>query len=142
MSNLSEEEKEAIENLKSWREYIINHKEDVIFPNEIEFYLRTVLNLIDKQQKEIEDMREELQMYVDTDLIKEKLEIEIDKLKDKNKTLESLLQGNLYEMYLYYKELAGKYQANCISKDKIREIIYGNYEDLEIILLIKELLEE
>lgn len=74
----------------------------------------------------------------------------IEKLKDKNKTLESLLQGNLYEMYLYYKELANKYQANCISKDTIKEKIkeYSNdkYEFLvareNIITILNELLEE
>jgi len=62
---------------------------------------------------------------------------EIEELKGKNKTLESLLQGNLYEMYLYYKELAGKYQANSISKDKIKakieeynKMINATYEDL------------
>ena len=42
-------------------------------------------------------------------------------LEDKNKTLETLLQGSLYQMYLYYKELAGRYQANSISKDKVKE---------------------
>lgn len=49
-------------------------------------------------------------------------------LEDKNKTLETLLQGNLYQMYLYYKELAGRYQANSISKDKVKEKI----EELDI----------
>ena len=49
------------------------------------------------------------------------------KEKEKNKTLETLLQGNLYQMYLYYKELAGRYQANSISKDKIKAKI----EELE-----------
>lgn len=44
-------------------------------------------------------------------------------LEEKNKTLETLLQGNLYQMYLYYKELAGRYQANSISKDKVQEKI-------------------
>ena len=48
-------------------------------------------------------------------------------LEDKNKTLETLLQGNLYQMYLYYRELAGRYQANSISKDKVKEKI----EELE-----------
>lgn len=40
--------------------------------------------------------------------------------KEKNKTLEELLQGRLFELYNYYKDLAASYQANCISKDKIR----------------------
>ena len=68
-------------------------------------YAPIILNLLDQYPKEIEE------------------------LKEKNKTLETLLQGNLYEMYLYYKELASRYQANSISKDKIREKI-KNIEDI------------
>lgn len=49
---LSREEKESIQQLKSWREYIIKHKEEVNKANDLEFYLRTVLNLITKLQKE------------------------------------------------------------------------------------------
>ena len=52
---------------------------------------------------------------------------ENEELKEKNKTLEELLQGNLYELYKYYRELAGSYQGNCIPiqklKDKIEEIL-------------------
>lgn len=52
---------------------------------------------------------------------------ENEELKRKNKTLEELLQGNLYELYKYYRELAGSYQGNCIPiqklKDKIEEIL-------------------
>lgn len=51
---------------------------------------------------------------------------ENEELKRKNKTLEELLQGNLYELYKYYRELAGSYQGNCIlaqkAKDKIEEL--------------------
>lgn len=83
---------------------------------------------------------------------------ENEELKSKNKTLEELLQGNLYELYKYYKELAGTYQGNCISlqkvKDKIEELKqekkkYGNcliemYEDELVnrdIKILQELLE-
>ena len=41
----------------------------------------------------------------------------------KNKSLEELLQGNLYEMYKYYRDLANSYQGNCISKAKVKEKI-------------------
>ena len=54
---LSEEEKESIEQLKSWRKYIIKNKEKVNKANNLEFYLRTVLNLITKLQKEIENLK-------------------------------------------------------------------------------------
>ena len=51
---------------------------------------------------------------------------ENEKLKRKNIMLEELLQGNLYELYKYYKELADTYQGNCIPvqkvKDKIEEL--------------------
>lgn len=39
----------------------------------------------------------------------------------KNKTLEELLQGNLYEMYKYYRDLANSYQGNCISKEIVKD---------------------
>ena len=55
---------------------------------------------------------------------------ENEELKSKNKTLEELLQGNLYELYKYYKELAGAYQGNCILvqevKDKMEKDIKTN----------------
>lgn len=94
---MNEEEKKAYDILLMLK-YFTQEKED-------KQAIITILELVDRQQKEIEA------------------------LEDKNKTLESLLQGNLYELYLCYKEIANEYQANCISKDKIRE-------------KIKELLEE
>lgn len=51
---MTEEEKEVIEQLKSWREFIINNKNKVNRANDIEFYLRTALNLIQKQQETTE----------------------------------------------------------------------------------------
>lgn len=82
-----------------------------------------------------------------------------EELKSKNKTLEELLQGNLYELYKYYKDLAAKYQGNCIPiqkvKDKIEELKhekkrYGNclieiYENELInrdIQVLQELIKE
>ena len=80
--------------------------------------------------EELETERDDIQLKC----IKAELELSIEnliarykELEDKNKTLETLLQGNLYQMYLYYKELAGRYQANSISKDKVKEKI----EELE-----------
>ena len=92
---MNEDEKKAIEIVKEIKD-IRGMRQDVEGENEDLWALDTLINLINKQQKEIED------------------------LKDKNETLEQLLQGNLYEMYKYYRELANSYQANCISKDKIK----------------------
>lgn len=126
---MNEEEKNAIEYLKirlygnEGCKYIDVAQED----------LRIFTNLIDKQQKENEE------------------------LKDKNKTLEELLQGTLYEMYKYYRDLANSYQANCISKEKVKDKIeelekdeYSKYYDMFLeerdlkytIQVLQELLEE
>ena len=51
---MTEGEKEAIEQFKSWRNYIIEHKETTKNAADLEFYIRTVLNLITKLQKENE----------------------------------------------------------------------------------------
>lgn len=63
--NYSEEEKEAIEQLRSWRDYIIKNKDKVNKANDIEFYLRTALNLIQKQSNIIDKMAEEI-LKIDT----------------------------------------------------------------------------
>ena len=55
---------------------------------------------------------------------------ENEELKSKNKTLEELLQGNLYELYKYYKELAGTYQGNCIPVQKVKDKI-EHYQKLQ-----------
>ena len=41
----------------------------------------------------------------------------------KNESLEELLQGTLYKMYKYYRDLANSYQGNCISKEKVKDKI-------------------
>lgn len=55
---MTEDEKEAIEQLKSWREFIIKNKNKVNKANDIEFYLRTALNLMQNQQKEIQCLKQ------------------------------------------------------------------------------------
>lgn len=64
--NYSEEEKEAIEQLRSWRDYIIKNKDKVNKANDIEFYLRTALNLIQKQNKIIDKFSKALVNCVGT----------------------------------------------------------------------------
>lgn len=95
---MNEEEKKAVEFVKKRTKELKKYAKR---ENEL-VYDDIILNLIKKLQKENEE------------------------LKSKNKTLEELLQGNLYELYKYYKELAGTYQGNCISvqkvKDKIEEV--------------------
>ena len=84
--------------------------------------------------KYIDVAQEDLRIF--TNLI-DKLQKENEELKDKNQTLEELLQGTLYEMYKYYRDLANSYQANCISKEKVKDRIeelekdeYSKYYDM------------
>lgn len=76
-------------------------------------------------EEDIEILENYIREWNDTDVEQalQNLIARYKELEDKNKTLETLLQGNLYQMYLYYKELAGRYQANSISKDKVKEKI-------------------
>ena len=93
---MSDEEKEAIEQLKSWRDYIIKNKDKVNKANDIEFYLRTVLNLIQKQEKEIEDNKKYIVQLTDeqyrklVDIIRGEISKEWrDKIKAKIEELEN-----------------------------------------------------
>lgn len=61
---MSEEEQETIEQLKSWREYIINHRDSVNKANDIEFYLGNALNLIEKQKKKIEGLERDKEILL------------------------------------------------------------------------------
>lgn len=54
---LSEEEKEAIEIFKGWLSYNKLHKEKLAYPDIIIGALETILNLIKKQQKEIDRLK-------------------------------------------------------------------------------------
>ena len=106
---LSENEQEAIEQLKSWREYIIKNKEKVNKANYIELYIKTVLNLITKQQEKLELIKEyahqEIVSYTETirDYInddKEENKDYIGQLKEERehwKDIEKILQNKSKE---------------------------------------------
>ena len=103
---MSEEEKKAIESLRKNRG-VSFAQADIIS------------NLIDKQQKEIEEMREELQMYVDTNLMKQRVIQEI---------------------------LSDNWVSKDKIREKIKEYSNDKYEFLvareNIITILNELLEE
>lgn len=105
---MNEEEKEAIECL----ELVIDNESDIETEDLTNKCIKNILNLIKKQQKKIE------------------------KLEDRNKTLEIEFEikkyckvNELASDLIFYKNLARNYQGNCISKDKIKEIIYPTPEN-------------
>ena len=95
---MTEEEIEAIEQFKSWRDYIIKHIETTENATDLEFYIRTILNLITKLQKK----NEELQKY-------DYRNIEIDKnneIKSPSFTKEQLDLMNLgIALYINFDKL-------------------------------------
>ena len=104
---LSENEKEAIEQFKSWREYIIKHKEETNQANDLEFYIRTVLTLITRLEKE----NEELKQY---DYRNIKLD-EKDVLKSPSMPKEKLdLMNNGIAIYKSFNKLFNDEEDICI----------------------------
>lgn len=103
---MTEEEKKAIE-LIGWLNlngsYIITSKQS----NEQDVHkaIDIILNLIEKLKKENENLKIDL----------EKANASIVDQTDKDNEiehLENLLRGNLYDGYLYYKDIAREYQKN------------------------------
>jgi chromosome segregation ATPase len=174
---MSEEEKEAIEEVKR----IIEEIEEIYHydcDREDEKYLKIVLNYINEYekritflreeiyglnkktkrlQKENEDMREELQMYVDTDVMilqKElkdsinarfELQRRIDKLQKENgalgRTLDDEIADNdrLQENNLsYQEELAKAWKENEELKEEIDNLIKENHKHIDYIADMKK----
>ena len=112
---LSEDEQEAIEQLKSWREYIIKHKEKVNKANDIEFYLRIVLNLVKKQQEQLELIKE--YAYQEIVHYTEDIRDYIDDDKEGNKHI----IGELKEEREHWKDI------EKILQNKPKEELYMNW---------------
>ena len=117
---MTEEELKAIELLKEDIDYRESDLAEYISDRKYSNAERTIINLVNKQQEEIKEQKD---LY-------EKL---LNGYNERVKEIEELEKENFDTVYI---------QAVENYKTKIREIIYGNYEDLEIILLIKELLGE
>lgn len=136
MNNLSEEEKQAIEVLKHWIKYEKENKEKIVKADELINIQETILALVDKQQKEIEELKENYDKLFEKYEMKKVLFIRKD----------HITQKLLTELYIR-KDILNDY----ISKDKIREKIKileeqdkassfsGNYLFIDV---LKELLEE
>jgi hypothetical protein len=60
---MSEEEKQAMKELKHYGNITSYYKEREYTDIQIEKYINIVLNLIDKQQKEIEKLKDKIRMY-------------------------------------------------------------------------------
>lgn len=104
---MTEEEKKAIETLKSWKDYNIRNKNKLLEADKIIKVQETILNLINKLQKENEELKNEI------------MEKDLEIIGKEEYTKASM--GEIIEKY---------YTANedCVTKQKIKDKI----EDLKM----------
>ena len=119
---MSEEEKKAVEGLK---DYVARIKKFHFEQTQGFKWVDITLNLLENQQKELNNLKKIEQSHKEEN---GKLRVELEQEKEKNNELEIELStrdninvDKLVEKYKYYRRLADSYQANCISKDKIKE---------------------
>ena len=105
--------KKQIESGEIWLDSLVSEEKN---SNE------AIENLLTAYEKEKGERERIGKLYYEANENCIKYEKMIKKEKEKNKTLEELLQGRLFELYKYYKDLASEYQGNCVSKDKIKPI--------------------
>lgn len=111
---MNEEEKKAIETLKSWKDYNIRNKNKLLEADEIIKIQETILNLIEKLQKENESWKS----------YSEELEEEQIEKNNKNCELEFEVEKLQKENEEYSKQLDLDYvDKNYISKKKIEDTI-------------------
>lgn len=130
---MNEEEKETIKYFYNLRATI--DESNMLFEKDINVkhgketirQITIILNLIENQQKELNNLKEIEKSHKEEN---GKLRVELEQEKEKNNELEIELStrdninvDKLVEKYKYYRRLADSYQANCISKDKIKEKI-------------------
>lgn len=109
---MNEEEKKAIETLKSWKDYNIRNKNKLLEADEIIKIQETILNLIEKLQKENESWKS----------YSEELEEEQIEKNNKNCELEFEVEKLQKENEEYSKQLDLDYvDKNYISKKKIED---------------------
>ena len=114
---MSEEEKKAIVQLQHFGNMTEYWKQKEYTSNEIDNYIKVVLNLIDRQQKEIEEKRTTINKMAKDISIQLK---ELEKLK--NEKVINIIENQQKEI-IQRDMLLDMYQNNYISKDKIKEKI-------------------
>ena len=113
---MEREEQEAINTLK--RTIKNSNYCDSIGIGQIEI----VLNYIDKLQKENEDMREELQMYVDTDVM----------------ILQKELKDSINARFELQRRIDKTQKENAELKEEIKDLIEENHKHIDYIANMKK----
>jgi uncharacterized phage infection (PIP) family protein YhgE len=136
MENMNDEEKKAIEQvllsvIEAYSEY-----EDLQKISEEYKNTKTILNLIEKQSKEIEEYKKQLDLNNECEIALNSkvmdLEKEIEELKDKNKTLKNL-QNDTNGLYIgmierknYFERELQKFEDKIKAKIEESELLIDN----------------
>lgn len=120
---MSEEEKKAIEILSSWYNYNKKNRNKLLEADKIIKVQETILNLIENQQKEMENLKEIEKSHQEEN---GKLRVELEQEKEKNKELEEhqkqYLDGELItaNQGKFFEKMI---KENYISKEKIKDFV-------------------
>ena len=111
---MNEEEKKAIETLKSWKDYNIKNKNKLLKADEIINVQETILNLIEKLQKENEELREYIAIAPNLD--------KMTAIKYRNIRQDAYIQGRAEEQQKAEQIIYKNYISKQKIKDKIKEL--------------------
>ena len=136
---MNEEEKKAIETVKQYKKCFIFetvHEESGERINDYSNSIDIVVNLLEKQQKEIEELSAKLTTKICKD---------VEKINDQQKEIEYLKGQIPQDKIFYYSE------KEYISKDKIKKILgidedfekdIGEYDEEKILYLLQTIVAE
>ncbi len=105
---MSEEEKKAIEIFTSWYNYNKKNRNKLLEADKIIKVQKTILNLIEKLEKELNSLKEIEQQHQEEN---GKLRVELEQEKEKNKELEEVI-ARLEEDVEGYSGLAKQIQKD------------------------------
>ena len=149
---MNEEEKKAIETLKSWKDYNIRNKNKLLRADEIIKVQETILNLIEKMKICINILDDELKERDETinkkEIIIEKLQkedteqkSEIKKIEHDNQTLKNFASGifneNIEKDFIPVQKVEDKISERQFELQQE----YKDFEDDAILIVLQGLLK-
>ena len=152
---LSDEEREAIKEVKHFNQLTRYWQEEEYEEKEIAEYITTILNLIEKQSKEIEEYKKQLDLdYVDNHFVPieryNQLEKEIEELKREKETNQQMIHLAETQVLGYgqgYKDGLNKETTATaiVARERENQIIYEGMKhkiNMQWVLKIKAKIEE
>lgn len=136
---MNEEEKKAVEILKSWKDYNIRNKNKLLQAEEIINVQETILNLIEKLQKENEELKEENEHLHREINRRIKLKIENEKIVDTQFIYKQKIKNKIEKLHklladIDYKDIEDEQEREFYKKEY--------YQVVAQIKVLQDLLDE